>query len=270
MSSVGALWGALVSPDRTLADDRTFKTPRIVPFLLILALALAGTALALRFSSSPALRDLTTREVLARLDRMMASAPPEQREEARRQTLASLQNQSPVVAFVSAGAFVIAQWLLSIVQIWLLFILVPQFMGGEEQPVETRRHRRTQYLALFACVPLALQELLRGVVLSVMDPSRLANVTTLAELQRAAEVNFSIPFLAGLTLIGTPEVLRGVVFNLTNPFVLWAAYVLIWGGASVLRISRLKTAIAGAVVFALFTVEGALLAQVGRLFGAGA
>jgi hypothetical protein len=257
----------LVAPDRTLAEDATFGSRRLVPFLLILALALAGMYFSLSFSRSPAIVDLTTREALARIDRMMASAPPEQREETRQRALQSMQNQSPAIAFVTGGVFVVLQWLATVLQIWLLFILVPQFLGGEEQPVGSKRHRRTQYLAIFACVPLAVQDLLRGIVLSTMDPTRLANVTTLAQFQEAAEVNLSLLYLAGLTFRAVPALPRGLLLNLTNPFVLWAGYVLVWGGAAILRLTKAKAGLVSAIVLLLFSLEGAALAQLGRLFG---
>lgn len=255
------LVGALFFPDRTFQSPDALRVPASALLLVLFLLFLAGARLGMEFQQNPVIHELAIREAQKQAEQFMFGAPPEAREEVERNIVRSLTgDQAPVVQSItlifSAGLFTLLA-----MEIWALLNLLSQFFGGEEVKADGGKHGASLHLVLYAWFPLALRELLRGVVLAFENPAHYANVLTLQEYRTLSRIRFSPLAVAGLTdLEGLPGYL---VFNLTDPFFLWMLAILYIGVASIYRISKRKSLGKMAVLLVILTVQHELLRQVG-------
>ncbi len=259
------LYRALVTPDKSFKSEEQYTASRFLLFFLIFALVFVGAVLTQKFFGNETMRALTMDEATRRVEKMMANAPREQREEAIRRVEQSQGGGGfSVVRIVSliVGA---ALWPLFVLEVWFLGIILMQFFGGEEKPVGTKKHRRSLYLALYALCPLALEALMKGVVFYFKDPSDIGSVLTLSEYMEAAEVSFSL--FALLDLGRVSGLIKYLVYNLTNPFCLWTLAVAVFGGRSVFAVRSGKIVITVSIIFVLIGLQGQLFAMITGVFG---
>ena len=260
-----SVYGALVTPDRAFTRERQFTASRFLLFLLIFVLVFSGSVLTQRFNRNETMIALSTEEAVRRIEKSMANAPREQREAAIERVVQSQDLKQVRVMLVAGLVFSSAVWALFVLEIWFLSIILMQFLGGEEQPIGEKKHRRSLYLALYAIIPLALQALVRGIVYYFKDPADISSALSLSEYMEAAEVSFS---LLGLVHAGgLAGFAKYAAQNLTNPFCLWTLAVAYFGGRSVFGISRIKMLIAVAVVFVLVGLQNTLFAMIPNMFG---
>jgi hypothetical protein len=178
---------------------------------------------------------------------------------------AQLNQQGWSVQNVAGAIIAPGMWLIILLEAWLLAIILMQFFGGEEQPLDEKKHRRSFYLAAYALIPQAIQEVLRGVILVFKDPTQIGNVLTLAEYAEATEISFSL--LSLFDISGLPGIVEYILFNLTNPFFLWALAIGLFGGISVYRIKAGKMGMALGVMVLIFGLQAQLLRLIQGGFG---
>ena len=256
---------ALITPDTAFSEGSVFTVPRIAVLALIIVAVTAGAILSLTFHQNETMRTLTIEESTRRIERMMASAPEEARQEAYRRANEQLNRQGLSFQIVFGVIFGAGIWLIVLVEAWFLAIILLQFLGGEEQSLDEKKHRRSFYLASYALIPLALQELIKGVILVFKDPAEIGNVLTLAEYGEATEVSLSLLSLFDLSEL--PGIIEYLVYNLTNPFFLWALVVGLFGGVAIYRVKAGKMSIALAVIVVLFGLQAQLLNLIQGGFG---
>lgn len=259
------LYRALIIPDRSFAQEDLFTVSRFFLFLQLCLFVFSGSMLTQRFHQNETMQTLSARETTRRIEKMMANVPREQREAAIRRALGT-QNPGRFSLATALGLIAAAAlWPLFVLEIWFLEIILMQFLGGEEKPLGNRKHRRSQYLVLFAIVPIALQVLVRGVVYAVKDPSTVGSVLTMEEYTAAVEVSFSLVALLGLR--GLPGLAKYLVHNLTNPFCLWTLAVATFGGKSVFAVRIGRSLVMVSVVFVLIGLQNQLFAKISGFLG---
>ena len=262
---INALVGAVTAPDRTFDRDRTVSISRFALFFMIIILTLSGSYLSMRFHRNETMQTLTMIEMENRIQRMMASAPEEAREQARARIAESTAGSGSLFQMIFGTFFPALLRVLFVFEVWFLAILLMQFMGGEEVPLHEKKHRRSLYLSLYAVVPLAVQDLVRGIVLSFKDPEKAGNVLTIAEYQERTEISLSL--LEIFRLPALPDFIDFMLYTVTNPFVLWSFAIALFGGRSVFRIQTGKMAIAIAIVFAVIGLQNQFFNMFQGTFG---
>ncbi len=259
------LFQALVAPDKSFKREEQFFVSRFLLFLLIFVLVFTGSVLTQKFFANDTMRALTLEEAGRRIEKMMANAPKEQREEATRRVLES-QGAGGIGVMMVAGLILSAAvWPLFVLEVWFLGIILMQFLGGEEKPVGAKKHRRSLCLALYAVLPLALQAVGKGVVYYFKDPADIGSVLTLREYTDAAEVSFSL--FALLDIGAVSGFIKYLAGNLTNPFCLWSFAVAVFGGKNVFAVRSGKMAIAVSIIFVLIGLQSRLFAMITGVFG---
>ena len=246
---------ALILPDTAFKGDRLYSSPRAPLFLVLFLLVLTGAAFTVRFHQNDTRRLLVEAENMRRLSSMMENVPQEGRDAMLER--ASSNRVALAAALIAGLVFGSLSWLLLSFEIWLLNILLMQFLGGEESPIAQKKHRRSQYLSLYCLIPLGLQELLKGVVFFFKDANAIENVLTLQEYNAATRVSFSLITFFG---IGELDGLVGFLLHgITNPFFLWVFLIAIFGGRSIFRIGTGKMVISLVITFTLIGVQNQLL-----------
>ena len=259
------LYQALIAPDRSFGRENLFTVSRFLLFGLIFALVFAGSVLTQKFMQNETMQTLSIAETTRRIEKMMANAPKERRDEAIQRAIQTQSSGRLSVMMVVRLVFGPAIWLAFVLEVWFLGIILMQFFGGEEKPVGTKKHRRSLYLALYGVAPLAFQALIRGLVYFFKDPTAIGNVLTLDEYMEAAEVSFSLIALLGIG--GLAGFAKYLAHNLTNPFCLWALAVAFFGGRSVFAVRSRKIALAVFVIFVLVGLQGRLFTMITGMFG---
>jgi hypothetical protein len=259
------LYRALIVPDRSFAREDQFTVSRFLLFLQLCILVFAGSMLAETFHQNETMQILSSTETTRRIEKMMANVPKEQRDAAIQRALGT-QNADRLSPTTVIGLIVgAALWPLFVLEIWFLSIILMQFLGGEEKPVGDRKHRRSQYLALYCIAPVAFQALVRGLVYAAKDSSAVGSVLTMEEYMDAVEVSFSLVALLGVGRL--PGFVEYLVHNLTNPFCLWTLAVATFGAKSVFAVRIGRSFLMVSVVFVVIGLQNQLFAKTVGFFG---
>jgi hypothetical protein len=259
---ITGLYRALVLPDKAFLEDALFASSRFPLFFLILVLAFSGAASTWRFHQNETMNVLSAADNARRIDSILANVPEEDRNEMVEQVTAiSGGTAASIIGLIVSTAL----WFVLFIEIWLLGILLMQFLGGEETPVGEKKHRKSQFLSLYCLIPLSFQELARGIVYYFKDASAIGSVLTLGEYDLATRVSFSVLALFGVS--GAGGLMGFLLLNVTNPFFLWTVAVALFGGKGVFRVGAGKMTIALAVIFVFVGIQGQLLAGIQTFFG---
>lgn len=253
--------GALFFPDRTFQSLEALRVPASALFFLLFIFFVIGGRLGMEFQQNPIIHDLAIRQAQEQAEQFMFGAPPEAREGLERNIVRSLTGDQPpvvqaLILNVSAGVFT-----LMAVEVWALLGLLAQFFGGEEIKAGGRKHGASLHLVLYAWLPLALRELLRGVVLIFQNPEDYANVLTLEEFRTLSQVQFTPLAAVGVGSLEGP--VGYFAYNLTDPFFLWMLAILWLGVGSIFRMSRRKALGKVVVLLVILATQHELLRRVG-------
>ena len=182
--------------------------------------------------------------------------PDEELRSARKSLTGEVPRPGRVSTSVPGGLF-----LLYLTELWALLVLYAQFAGGEELPVGERRHRRSLMLAAYTLAPLALRELASGLLVGLQDPSGVRNAVSAAGYRAATGISFSP--LSLLELDPVPAFVRFILLFLTDPFFIWAGFVLCAGCREVFRLKGSRAAIPVFVMAAAFALNETALESIG-------
>lgn len=257
---------ALLVPDKAFTNDAIYTSRRVVIFAVIFVLAAVGVILTSQFHQNEVMWELSYQLSADRLENMLAGATEAELAEAKREIReqisgGDLQWLSHLSAVISTGIFSF----LYVIEIWVILILAAPFFGADEEPLDGKKHKRSNYLAWYAAVPYGLTALSTGIILLFKDPASIGNVLTLQEYTRATDISFSL-----MSLIGTPDVhplLRYLLVSLTNPIYLWGIVVIFLGSAVVLRIKEASKRFGlVAVVVGILALQTWLFEAIGTMF----
>lgn len=265
-NTFAAIADALLVPEKAFADPATFTARRIILFLLIFVTAVTGVLLTNRFHQNQVMHDLSYQMAERQIERLMSSASEEEiaaAKEAARDQIDS--GQTAWIGYITAGITTGLFAYLYVLEIWVILILAAPFFGADEEPLDGKKHKRSNYLAFFAAIPYGLNALATGIILSFKDPSTIGNVLTLEEYTRQTDLSFSL-----VSLFGTPDIhplLRYLLVNLTNPIYLWGLVVLFLGGRAVFKIKE-NSKLVGlvGVVFVILALQTWLFEAIGKVF----
>jgi hypothetical protein len=257
---LAAIPGALLRPDRTFAGHDVYKLPKVLILLVLFLLDVTGERLIQGYYQNAHAKVLAILEVDSRMaSGFVANAPPEAQARMRAQMLDSiLGRQSSIMTSIGiavSGGF----FLLVLVEIWLVSIVVAQFIGGQEE--RHGRDRPSWTLFLMSFVPLALRKLLSGILMSLRNPDAAANALTMADYQRLSAVHFD--FFSLLPLQHVPVFLAAVGRFITDPFFLWTLAIIMFGGREVYRVPLKSAATLCVVLVVILSLQTALLARIG-------
>ena len=243
----------LFAPDRAFAFRVASGGSLFALLALQVAAVVAGETMILWRTSGPELRRIALVESRHVAEQRSTSfAEPE--DVARRQAAAYRRLTAPTGAVAKTAAVLFTGCVLpaAVVLTWLAFLVLAQFLGGEEPRVPGRPRTSVRLVAV-AFAPLALRRLASGAVtLAAIDPAAAAaGATTVAAYRERATVRFDLAALADGVLPGFVE--RAAIL-LTDPFGLWALAVLATGAAALLRLPALRALVLTAVVAALWTL----------------
>ena len=256
------LYRALFLPDKAFSGDDLYRAYRYPLVLLLIVTITTGSAFSFLFHENETMRALVSAESSRRLDGMMANLSEEDREQV---AIPATINTGFTVARIIGLVFGTAFWFLFLLELWLLSILLMQFLGGEETPVDTKKHRRSQILALYCLIPLGFQEAVRGVVYLFKDSAAIVNVLTLEEYDEATRISFSVLHLIGAGEL--PGFFGFLVSNVTNPFILWSATIAVLGARDVFKVGAGKSTICVAIVLVIIGLQNQLFSSIQGLFG---
>jgi hypothetical protein len=251
---------ALVAPDRAFAGTRAELVPKAGACLLVFLLAVAGARLAAGTELTPESQALAMAEFDARYGSLFSGAPAGVQAQARERVGSAVLGSSGGFTLAISLAFRGAEFVLSVIELWLLGLIVTQFFGGqEERGADGRRPSLGLFLA--ASVPLALRRLLAGIVAIARSPGAALNALTLSEYRAAAAVRFDLLSLAGVHTL--PPFVAAFLRPLTDPFVLWALVILLAGSREVFRLPLKGAAGQVLVLLAVAGLQAWLLGRAG-------
>lgn len=244
---------ALLSPDRAFAFRVASGVSLLALLALELAAAVAGETMILWRTSGPELRRIALVESRHVAEQRSTSfAEPE--EVARRQAAAYRRLTAPTGAVAKTVSVLLAALVLpaAVVLTWLAFLVLAQFLGGEEPRVPGRPRASIRLVAV-AFAPLALRRLFSGVLtLAAIDPASAASgAATVAAYRERTTVRFDLAALVDAIPGGFVE--RAAVL-LSDPFGLWALAVLGSGAAALLRLPAPRALALTAVIGVLWTL----------------
>ena len=257
---LAAIPGALLRPDRTFSGQAVYRLPKVLILLLLFLLDVSGERLVQGYYQNAHAKTLAILEVDSRMaSGFVSNAPPEAQARMRAQMLDSiLGRQSAVITSIGialSGGF----FLLVLVEIWLVSIVVSQFIGGQEE--RHGRDRPSWTLCLMSFVPLALRKLLSGILMSLRNPDAAGNALTMADYRRLSAVRFD--FFSLLPLDHVPVFLAAMARFLTDPFFLWTLAIIMFGGREVYRVPLKSAAVLCLVLVVVLSLQTALLARIG-------
>ena len=253
----------LVFPDRTFGEENTYRASLFTLALTLFFLFLVGERMVYGYYQNPYTRLLAVMEAEDRVDKMMAAAPDEAREQVReRVTQRLIGNTNPIF-----GAVVITvsgiSFILLVLEAWLIYTLLSQFFGAQEERKEGRRP--TMHLLFYAFHPLALRKVLEGIVMILKNPDHAANALTLRGFREASRVTFSLAAVLPTSLRGT------LPYNLlaffTDPFLIWCFIVLILGGRGIYRMPARNTFAHAAILMVILGIQNHFLRSAGIQWG---
>jgi hypothetical protein len=257
---LAAIPGALLRPDRTFAGQDVYRLPKVLILLILFLLDVTGERLVQGYYQNAHAKTLAILEVDSRMaGAFIANAPPDAQARMRAQMLDSiLGRQSAIMTSVGialSGGF----FLLVLVEMWLVSIVVAQFIGGQEE--RHGRDRPSWTLFLMSFLPLALRKLLSGILMTLRNPDAAANALTLADYRALSQVRFD--FFSLLPLGHVPVFLAALARFLTDPFFLWTLVIITFGGREVYRVPMKSALTLSAVLVVILSLQTALLARIG-------
>jgi hypothetical protein len=258
--SLSAIPGALFRPDRTFAGHEIYRLPKTVILLLLFLLDVTGERLVQGYYQNAHAKTLAMLEVDSRMSNsFVQNSPPDAQARMRNQMLDSiLGRQSGIMTSIgiafSGGFFIVV-----LLEMWLVSIVVAQFIGGQEE--RHGRDRPSWTLFLLAFLPLALRRLLSGIVMSLRNPDVAANALTMADYRRLSAVHFD--FYSLLSTDAVPVFLAALARFLTDPFFLWTLAIITFGGREVYRVPLKSALTLSGVLVVILSLQTALLARMG-------
>jgi hypothetical protein len=253
----------LVFPDRAFDRQSTYRASLFTLALMLFFLFLIGERMVYGYYQNPYTRLLAVMEAEERVDKVMAAAPDEARQQVReRITERLIGNTSPLFGAAAITASGISFILLAL-EAWLIYALLAQFFGAEEEKKEGRRP--TLYLLFYAFQPLALRKVLEGIVMLLKNPNDAANALTLQGFREASRVTFSLAAFL-------PAPLRGTLpYNLlaffTDPFLIWCFIVLILGGRAIYRMPTRNSLAQAGILIVILGIQNHFLRSAGIQWG---
>jgi hypothetical protein len=260
----GTLALALVAPDRAFAGGRGERVPKAGACLLAFVLVVVGARLGISVELTPQSQVLAMAEIEARLGSLFSGAPPEAQARARERMGEALVGASGGFPLAFSLALRGLWFVVSVLEVWLIGLIATQFFGGQEERGPDGL-RPSLGLFLAASLPLALRRLLAGVVAALHSPGAALNALTLTEYRAAVAVRFDLLSLAGFR--DPAPFVAAFLRPLADPFVLWAAVILVLGGREVYRLP-LKGAVGQVLVLvAAAGLQAWLLGRAGVAWG---
>ena len=256
---------SLVAPDTTFRTGRIYHVPRLIILTLLLFVGLVAATLAASVTTSDLAVELLLERELDRIERIMLNAPAEQREEVKTQVRQQVAMGSGLPAIIGGAVLAVVQWLVIFYELWLVTLLLVQFAGGEEHPLAGRRHLRSQYLVLVALIPVLSSRVIEALLMSSVDPARLATAATYSEYQELVRVSLSVLEVGGVSLGNLSPTVRFFVSHITNPFVWWAGYVYVLGAVEVFRLSVKRASLLALILVALMAAQHGAVQAISQL-----
>jgi hypothetical protein len=254
---------ALIFPDRTFAEKKTYQSSIPLLLMLLFLLFIIGERMTFGYYQNPYVRILAVTEAEDLVERIMAPAPDEAKAEARARIAENLiGNGNPILNAMSITLSSLV-FILIVLEVWVLASILSQFFGGQEQKLEGAKP--SLFLAAYASIPLALRKLLEGIVMMLKDPRVASNALTLEAFRELSSVKFSL--LAVFPLIGAGDWVRNLLDALTDPFFLWTALILAFGSKDVFKIPLKNAITLAGILILLLAVQNHLLRSLGLQLG---
>jgi hypothetical protein len=263
LQSISRIPRILVFPDRCFGEESTYRASLFILALTLFFLFLVGQRMVYGYYQNPYTRLLAVMEAGDRVDKMMAAAPDEARDQVReRITDRLVGNRNPLFGAVVITATGIL-FILLVLEAWLIYTILAQFFGAQEQRKEGRRP--TLYLLFYAFHPLALRKVLEGIVMLLRNPDSAANALTLQAFREASRVTFSLAAFLPASLRGT------LPYNLlaffTDPFLIWCFVVLVLGGRAIYRMPTKSAFAQAGILMVLLSIQNHFLRTAGVQLG---
>lgn len=252
---------ALFSPTRAYTETQDNRYYSVVLLVLLFLLTVTGQRLVTGYYRNPDARILAAVEVDDRISGLMVGAPPEAREQARQQMLASVMgNESRVISSLSitlAGA----GFLITLIEAWFICSILSQFFGGQEKRSGPLIRRPSFSLIITTFTPLALRKLIEGILMSCKDPEFAANALTYSEYREVSRIHFD--FFSMIGSLRLPYFFDYILRNLTDPFFLWFLFLLILGGSRVYQVPLKHSIILSLLLMTVLGLQQTLLHTIG-------
>ena len=252
---------ALFSPARAYTGVRDKGYYSVVLLILLFLLAVTGQRLTADYYRNPDAMILAAVEVDDRLGSFMISAPPEAREQARRQMLAAITGGENRIMSSLSIAFAGVGFLLIVIEVWLVCSILSQFFGGQEKRSGPLTRRPSFSLIITAFTPLGLRKLIEGILMSFRDPEAAANALTYSEYREMSRINFD--FFSIFAPLRLPYFFLYIIRHLTDPFFLWFLLLLVLGGSQVYKIPLKSSIILSLLLLIVLSLQQTLFHTIG-------
>lgn len=264
------IFRALTRPERAFGDHATFRVSRFALVLILFGLYIIGTELVASFYANPYVAGVALQDAERRAGQYLfgpqAQGPPSKGSQpGSRQSGSNAGNGGnanggpsrfrPSAGVASPAAVAVSVVVQSIAFValayicWFALTIFTQFLGGEEARAGRERHRHSNYLILYAWIPLGIRRVLEGILIHLQDPQAAWSAPSVAAYRRDSAITFGLSSL--LPVSGLPAALASLLASLTDPFMIWTVVILTAGGRSVFRLKTASAFVQAAFVFFL-------------------
>ncbi|MCG8454132.1 MAG: YIP1 family protein [Spirochaetales bacterium] len=256
---------SLSAPRESFQGEAYWKASRFALFALLFLCFLSSSLLSHMAQQTPEFKAIQFEMALKTAEKQMVGATEDQRASTRENIRQQMDN--PVMKAISLVSLVVVSFamLLRVLILWGLISIVSRFLGGEETPLDGKKHRRTLYMVLYATIPVAISYVLSGLMMALKDPSAYANALTMKEYVRAMSASPNLYYLFAPTSLELWPFVEYLLKVLTDPFHWWAFIILFVGMKSLLRLNGAKCVFLlslSVVVFGTFTAVSQSFASV--------
>lgn len=242
-NTVRAIGNALGSPGKAFSGEEYYKARRILLILILYICYLAAGLMSVQSQRTETFQQIQYDTAMQSVEKRMVGATEEQMENAR----AAVRDQlsSPTQRIIETVSIVIFSWfaLVFVLLTWLITIVMSRMLGGEETPLEEKKHRRTFYMNLYAAIPMAISGIIGGILILTKNPESYASILTMSDYIQEMQVTPSLYYIFRPAGFEPGIFLGSLLATLTDPFMWWGYIILFQGLKSILRLDGRKAVI---------------------------
>ena len=235
---------ALSAPEKFFAKQDNLKISLLSLILCLYLISLSASLLSFSIMNRPAMKQFALEMSVRETSKTMIGASEEDKAFVREEMRAKLNSPFNKIMGYIATSFSPLFRFISVLIFWGLQNISTRFFGGEEHQVSIqrkkgpviRKHHRSLVLSFLALLPLAIESLVKSLILVFRNPDYFLNVLSMQDLNQKMNIDISLSALLVNADMMFP--VKTILSIITNPFYWWMFYICWFGMKEIWHIKK--------------------------------